>query len=286
MATVLIFGGAGYIGSKLKELYPDAALPKADIADPRDVRKALDEIKPDIVINAAGRTGKPNVDWCEDHKEETLRANVTGPLVLLNECMKRNIYLVHIGSGCIYDGDGPVHRSPPEADEGGGGKGFTEEDAPNFTGSFYSLSKAMSDQLLKPFPVLQLRIRMPFDGSRSPRNLLTKLVGYKKVLDRDNSITYMPDFFTALTTLVEKRATGIYNVVNPGPVSPYKIMMKYKELIDPKHTFERLELKDLPTVTKAARSNCILSGVKLAQEGIVMRHSDEAIREALEEFAA
>lgn len=273
MTKILIFGGGGYIGSKLLELYPDAATPKADIADPRDVRRVLDEIKPDIVINAAGKTGKPNVDWCEDHKEETLRANVTGPLVLLDECMKRKIYLVHIGSGCVYDGDA-------------GGKGFTEDDPPNFTGSFYSLTKAMSDQLLKPFPVLQLRIRMPFDGSRSPRNLLTKLLTYKKVLDQDNSITYMPDFFRALVSLIGKRATGIYNVVNPGPVSPYTIMMKYKELVEPKHTFERLGLKNLLTVTKAARSNCILSGKKLAAEGIVMRHSDEAISEALEEFAA
>jgi dTDP-4-dehydrorhamnose reductase len=41
----------------------------------------LDEVKPDVVINAAGKTGKPNVDWCEDHKEETLRSNDTGPLV-------------------------------------------------------------------------------------------------------------------------------------------------------------------------------------------------------------
>lgn len=271
MTKVLIFGAGGYIGSKLKELYPDAATPRIDIADPQEVRRILDEEKPDIVLNAAGKTGKPNVDWCENHKEETLRANVTGPLTLLDECMKRALYLVHIGSGCIYHGDG-------------GGEGFTEDDPPNFTGSFYSLTKAMSDQLLKPFPVLQLRIRMPFDGTRSPRNLLTKLVSYKKVLDEDNSITYMPDFFAALRTLVTKRATGIYNVVNPGPVSPYTIMKKYKELVDPTHTFERLILDDLPGVVRAPRSNCILSVKKLEKEGIRMRHSDEAIREAFRTF--
>jgi dTDP-4-dehydrorhamnose reductase len=271
MTKVLIFGGGGYLGGKLKEIYPDAAAPKVDIADPLAVRKALEEVKPDVVINAAGKTGRPNVDWCEDHKEETLRANVTGPLVLLDECMKKNIYLVHVGSGCIFSG----HKKG----------GYTEEDEPNFTGSFYSLTKAMSDRLLKPFPVLQLRIRMPFDGTKSPRNLLSKLLKYSRVLDEKNSITYMPDFFAAMQALIERRATGIYNVVNPGAVSPYEIMVRYKNEVDPSHHFERLTADQLPEVAKAARSNCELSGEKLAKEGILMRPSAQAISEAIAVFA-
>lgn len=270
---MIIFGGGGWIGSELQKLYPDAAAPKLDIADPVAVRKIFDELKPDIVINAAGKTGRPNVDWCEDHKMETLHANVTGPLVLLEECMKRGIYLVHIGSGCIYDGF-------PKPD------GFTEEDAPNFTGSFYSLTKAMSDQLLKPFPVLQLRLRMPFDRVQNPRNLLTKLIKYNKVLDAENSITYMPDFYEALKVLIAKRATGIYNAVNPGVTSPYKIMQMYKELVDPKHSFERMSIADLPGVVKAARSNCVLSPKKILAEGVGLRSVDDAIAEALGAMAA
>ena len=49
----------------------------------------VEEVTPDVVINCAGKTGRPNVDWCEDHKEETVRANVTGPLILLDECRKQ-----------------------------------------------------------------------------------------------------------------------------------------------------------------------------------------------------
>jgi len=34
-----------------------------------DVSAALDvQTKPTHVLNAAGLTGRPNVDWCEDHK--------------------------------------------------------------------------------------------------------------------------------------------------------------------------------------------------------------------------
>lgn len=33
----------------------------------------IQNIKPTHVFNAAGVTGRPNVDWCESHKTETIR---------------------------------------------------------------------------------------------------------------------------------------------------------------------------------------------------------------------
>nr|MBP7114542.1 hypothetical protein [Candidatus Peribacteraceae bacterium] len=120
----------------------------------------------------------------------------------------------------------------------------------------------------------------PFDGTNSPRNLLTKLRGYKRVLDAKNSITYMPDFFEALRTLVAKRATGIYNVVNPRAVSPYDIMVRYKNEVDPSHEFERISVEELSQIVVAGRSNCELDVSKLEKEGIVMRPSSDAISEA------
>lgn len=268
---VLLFGGKGYIAGKLLPAFPGALTPDIDIADQQAVSQVLDELKPDVVINTAGKTGRPNVDWCEDHKIETVRSNITGPLVLLEECLARNIYFVHIGSGCIYQGDNE-------------GRGFTEDDEPNFTGSFYSLTKFLSERALKPFPVLQLRLRMPFDGVPNPRNLITKISKYSKVLDAENSLTYLPDLVKVATTLIAKRATGIYNVTNSGPASPYRIMQKYKEIVDPSHTFDRITVDDMPSVAKADRSNCILSSEKLKREGITMLTADEALNEALRQM--
>ena len=260
-----------------------------DIADSTAVSAELDRVKPDVVINAAGKTGRPNVDWCETHKEETLRSNLTGPLVLLDECSKRKIYWVHLGSGCIYEGDGSTR---PTGSSGraslttsNNGKGFSEEDAPNFGGSFYSRTKLWSDQILKEFPdVLILRIRMPFDGERNDRNLIIKLSRYKKILDEKNSLTYLPDLMKAADTLIQKRKTGIYHVVNPGALSPVQIMTMYQDIVDPTHTFEQITLKELLSFVKAGRSNCILSGKKLEDEGVVMKPVEEAMREALEQL--
>ena len=270
---VLIFGGLGYFGKCFKKVYPDAEIPDVDISNPGDVAAALDTLKPDTVINCAGKTGRPNVDWCEDHKMETLLSNVTGPIVLLEAALKRNISLVHMSTGCIYEGDN-------------GGRGFSEDDPPNFFGSFYSLSKGWSDQLLKNFPILQLRLRMPFDGTPHERNLITKLTKYSRILDAENSLTYLPDFLNAAKALIAKRALGTYNVTNPGVLSPYRIMELYREIVDPAHSFTKLTLAELPTAVRAGRSNCILSTEKLRKEGITMRPLEEAMRLALSQYAS
>lgn len=277
---VLIFGARGYMGQYFVSLYPEAATPSIDIADSRDIADILDAEKPDVVINCAGKTGRPNVDWCETHKEETIHSNVIGPLVLVEECGKRDIYLVHIGTGCVYSGDSATP--------------FTETDPPNFFGSFYSRSKGVIDQLLNDFPacpskpgipgrsgVLNIRLRMPFDGTDSERNLINKIKKYNRVLDTENSMTYIPDLLSAASQLINKKATGPYNIVNPGAISPYRIMELYKEIVDPSHSFELLQEEDLPEVTSAGRSSCVLSGDKLAAEGIVMKPIEEAVKEAL-----
>ncbi len=268
MDKVLIFGGRGYIGGYLKNLYPQALTPGTDIADAQAVAAVLDEAKPTIVINAAGKTGRPNVDWCETHKQETIDSNVLGPLNILRECARRSIYWVHIGSGCIYEGDN-------------NGRGFDENDEPNFYGSFYSRTKAWSDRILAEFPVLQVRLRMPFDGTLQPRNLIMKLKKYSRVLDQQNSLTYIPDFLKALEALIQQRETGVFNAVNPGTFSPFEIMTLYKEIVDPSHVFEQLSASQLSDVVATGRSNCLIRSEKIQKASRPFLPVADAVKEAL-----
>ena len=268
---VLILGSHGFMGRHFRALYPEAVVPRLDIADRAAVRAALMEHRPLVVINCAGKTGRPNVDWCESHPLETLRANVTGALVVLEEVQRRGAYLVHLSSGCLYEGDN-------------GGKGYSENDPPNFAGSFYARTKAWADQAMREFPVLVLRLRMPFDGSRNERNLIMKLVRYPRVLTEPNSLTCIPDFLRVAERLVAARATGVWNVVNEGTTSPFQVMARYRERVDPGHTFAALPLSRLGEVAKAGRSNCVLDTSKLKAAGLAMPPVEEAIDRALEQL--
>ncbi|PIR52099.1 hypothetical protein COU77_02180, partial [Candidatus Peregrinibacteria bacterium CG10_big_fil_rev_8_21_14_0_10_49_16] len=180
--NILIFGSRGYMGQNFFRLFSGSFGSDVDIADSAAVGKEFDRVQPDVVINCAAKTGRPNIDWCEDHKADTLRSNVTGPLVLLEMCLKAGCHLVHMSSGCIYQGDN-------------GGHGFSENDPPNFFGSFYARTKIWAEAVLKEFPMLILRPRMPFENNAHERNLITKLAKYAKVIDVQNSMTYAPDLF-------------------------------------------------------------------------------------------
>jgi len=221
MNRILIFG-PGWLGKKFQATL-DTALSQADITDLGAVEAALEEVKPEVVINTAGKTGHPNIDWCEDNKRATIHSNITGPLVLNNACQKRGIRFVHLSSGCIFTGDSPQPG------------GFQEGDEP-IPVSFYAWTKAEVEKILQPFPVLILRLRMPVDNAPSPRNLITKLSRYPKVIDVINSITMVPDLIKAADQLIQKGRTGIYNVVNPDPVRHSQILALYKEIVDPSHT--------------------------------------------------
>jgi 3,5-epimerase/4-reductase len=253
---ILIFGGNGYLGKQLCATLGNCIVPTGDIADQQNVSKWLC-MEPDVVINAAGRTGSPNVDWCEDHKAETFHSNVTGAAVLLEACLWRGIYFVHVGSGCIYTGAGE----------------WKEGDAPNFDGSYYSYTKMLADSMMRRHDVLNLRLRMPFNHSDSERNLLTKLSRYDKVLGAVNSMTYVPDFLLASKTLIDQRITGTFNIVNPFPVSPYDVARAMGR--DPACITE----EELRTLTRAPRSSCVLSCEKIAGY-YKMRPTADALRES------
>ena len=68
MGKYLIWGGNGWIGSMLKKLLQDqeheVIVAKSRLQDYVGITNELEEIKPDFVLNVAGITGRPTVDWC------------------------------------------------------------------------------------------------------------------------------------------------------------------------------------------------------------------------------
>lgn len=270
---VLIFG-KGYVAHHFLNHYGEgtAQISEQRVEDYSALKAELEAHKPDVVINCIGKTGRPNVDWCEDNKRETLFGNVTVPLLMARACEELGIYFVHVGSGCVYEGYN-------------NGEGFEELDEPNFDGSFYSRTKAWSEAMLDEFPILQLRLRMPLDGMPGPRNFVTKITKYEKVINIPNSISVLEDFLLAADALIQKRATGIYNMTNPGTIDHASILDIYKEVVDPEFTYDIFSVEEMEKITKAKRSNCGLSSKKLESEGIHMRPVEEAVRSALTEYA-
>lgn len=271
----LIFGGkTGWIGQQLVMLIQkqgDVAICASSRLENREAILAeIEQLNPDFIINAAGITGKPNVDWCENHKEETIRTNVLGALNLADITYVKGIHLTNISTGCIYEYDQNHLLNS--------GIGFTEAEEPNFKGSFYSITKILIEKLICNYPnVLHLRLRMPIADDLTPHAFIGKIVQYKKLVNIPNSMAIMNDLLPIIIDMTHKKCTGIYNFVNPGTISHNEIMELYKQYIDPTHTYENFTIEEQAQILKAGRSNCELNATKLLLLYPAIPHIKESI---------
>ena len=206
----LVFGAkTGWIGQQIVELFKQQGK-KYFIADSRtenreSVLAEMERTKCTHVINAAGVTGRPNVDWCEDHRPETVRANVIGVLNVADLCAIKGVHHLLYATGCIFEYD---------AQHVIGGKGFLEDDKPNFHASFYSHTKAMVEDMLANFPTTCcLRVRMPLSDDLSHRNFITKIVKYDRVVNVPNSMTVLTEMLPVSLIMAERKLTGSIYVV-------------------------------------------------------------------------
>jgi dTDP-4-dehydrorhamnose reductase len=278
---IYLLGGSGYVGQAYQALLTRKGLPfrnlrraEVDYTNPTVLRAALLRDKPEFLINAAGYTGKPNVDACELHKAECLFGNGVFPGIVAQACADAGVPWGHVSSGCIYTGSRPD------------GTGFSETDTPNFTFrtnncSFYSGTKALGEEVLAGTPnVYTWRLRIPFNHEENPRNYLTKLMRYKTLLAAENSISQLEEFVAATFACWEKRVPfGTYNVTNPGHVTTHEVVdLILKSGVCPKnYVFFKDETDFMHTAAKTPRSNCVMTSAKLASVGIQMTEVHEAV---------
>jgi dTDP-4-dehydrorhamnose reductase len=112
---ILLLGGTGYIGRGQDFV----ALARKDVDYTRFevLLKFLRERKPEFVVNAAGYTGKPNVDACELHKADTLQGNTLFPATVAHACAAAGVPWGHVSSGCIYAGAKVVEGGKTRAEK-------------------------------------------------------------------------------------------------------------------------------------------------------------------------
>ncbi|PKI60061.1 hypothetical protein CRG98_019546 [Punica granatum] len=143
-----------------------------------------------------------------------------------------------------------------------------EEDKPNFTGSFYSKTKAMVEELLKEYDnVCTLRVRMPISSDlNNPRNFITKISRYNKVVNIPNSMTILEELLPISIEMAKRNLRGIWNFTNPGVVSHNEILEMYKAYIDPDFKWANFTLEEQAKVIVAPRSNNEMDATKLKSE--------------------
>lgn len=285
---IMVIGGTGYVGQQfIRELSKknleivNVSRQDVDYYNFKGLLDIIKTYKPEFLINCAGYTGKPNVDACELFKEDVDRGNVWLPRLIAKVCALTGTPWGHVSSGCIYTGDN-------------GGKGFTEEDEPNFSFdhgncSYYSGTKVLGEEAIKEVGENYYiwRLRIPFDQNDSPRNYLSKMINYKTLLNATNSISHLNDFVKYCLRLWTKKCEyGIYNVVNTDPITTEQVTQKINSILKLKKKFDFFENEEqmYSFAAKAPRSNCVLDNSKLRETGIRVRSSIKAVEHSLKNW--
>ena len=132
-----------------------------------------------------------------------------------------------------------------------------EEDTPNFAGSFYVKTRVLLEPLATQFPnLLYLRVRFPISDDMHARSVLSKLIGYEKVVNVPNSFTVLDDLLPLVPAMMEKGLTGLLNLVNPGVISHNELLQYYKDYIDPEFTWKNFTVEEQARVRSLGCIRC------------------------------
>jgi len=242
---IILTGSNGLLGQKLVELvsqYPEYEFiatsrgenrlsnktgytyQPLDITDKDDVDFVMDKFKPEFVINSAAMT---NVDQCETMKDDCWQLNVRAVEYIAEACQRHKSFLLHLSTDFIFDGeDGP----------------YDEEAVPKPI-SYYGTSKLAAERILMKSKINWAIARTVLvygiaeDMSRTNIVLwVKKSLEDKKTIqvvnDQWRTPTLAEDLAMGCFQIIQKQATGIYNISGSDFLSPYQMAIKTAEFFN------------------------------------------------------
>ena len=175
--------GSGKVSNIIKN-NDDVVLSHKDveITDKDSVSRCLSKYPAGTtVVNTAA---KINLEWCQDNKQQAYDVNVEGALIVAEECANNGHHLIHMSSGCIFDG--------METE-----KVYHENDEPT-PAAWYAETKAIADKKIidlgyEKFTIV--RPRQLISAVHHPTNMITKFMslGGGNFIDSKNSMTCIED---------------------------------------------------------------------------------------------
>lgn len=257
---ILITGAAGLVGRALEQhcrakgdevfAYDHKSL---DIADYQAIEKAVDEHRPEAVINCAAWT---NVDACEGDPARTEQDNSLGPENLARASRRVDAVFVTISTDYVFDG----------LKEGF----YTQRDNPHPI-NVYGRYKLEGERRVQAEHARSIVVRAGYIFGLGGKNFLSTVItrarnGEKLTAINDcfGTPTYGRDLAARLRELALKDLPGIYHVTNSGEGASFETFAR-AALALANHPIDSLETVSMSSLQRPAprprntRLQCVLS---------------------------
>ncbi|KPJ88032.1 MAG: dTDP-4-dehydrorhamnose reductase [Gammaproteobacteria bacterium SG8_11] len=181
---IMLSGANGQVGWELsRSLLPlgeVVALTRAqcDLSRPDTLSNIVQEIKPDVIVNAAAYTA---VDKAEEEEELATVINGTAVGVLAEEAKKHNALFIHYSTDYVFDGK----KSEP----------YTEDDIPNPINA-YGRSKLIGEQAIQQVGCDYLILRTTWVYAARGKNFLKTML---RLAQERNELRIVADQYGAPT---------------------------------------------------------------------------------------
>ena len=185
-----------------------------DLAQPDQIRRQVQNIRPDLIINAAAHTA---VDLAESEPQSAFAINAVAPGILAEEALALDIPLIHYSTDYVFDG---MKAGP-----------YNEDDTPNPLG-VYGKSKLAGEQAIRDVQGQYLILRTSWVYSTHGRNflltmqrLLQEKPELRVVADQIGAPTWAGTIANSTLALIERWQTsqvtnwGTYHLSAQGETS-------------------------------------------------------------------
>lgn len=182
-----------------------------DITDAGQVKRVIEEYKPDAVIHCAAYTA---VDAAEDNQELCRKINVDGTRNIAEVCKDMDIPMMYFSTDYIFDGQG---------------ENFWKEDDPKKPLNVYGQTKYEGElavqELAEKYFILRISWVFGVNGNNFIKTMLR--VGPQRgevgvVADQIGSPTYTYDLAKLVIDMIQTDKYGAYHVTNEGICSWYE----------------------------------------------------------------
>lgn len=184
---------------------------RLDVTDWDKVRDTLGQRRPDVVLHAVGFT---NVDMCEVQTALASRLNVESARCVAQAAREIGARLIHISTDHLFSGNEAM---------------VTEVATPEPVNE-YARTKLEAERVVSTIYPDALIIRTNFFGWGTSRrqsfsDWILQLLASGKTLNMFNDVFFTPilvnDLVSTLIELLEREATGIFNVAGSTRLSKY-----------------------------------------------------------------
>jgi dTDP-4-dehydrorhamnose reductase len=200
--------------SRLSFAHTNFVYEEMDFTNAATVAAIFAKYQPTHIVHA-GAISKP--DECELNKPLADKVNIDGTAILLAAAKDYNAIFLFCSTDFIFDGIKGM---------------YSEEDTPAPV-NYYGETKVKAEALVQQYPHQWSIVRTVLNYGKpfnKRNNILTivqekleKKEPYEVFHDQVRTPTYAGDFAWAITAMLEKNVSGIYNICGEDVLTPYEM---------------------------------------------------------------